>query len=77
MSIPTDLLGFFEQRNVGKFQEALEVYQADPNYFVTSKNQTVFEIILSTPSSATFIKLCMEHGANFYMVNRYDDMEIV
>lgn len=69
MSISNDLLGAFEQRNVGKFQEALEVYQADPNYFVKSKDRTVFEIILSTPKSSNFIKLCIENGADFYMVN--------
>lgn len=70
MSISNDLLGAFEQRNVGKFQEALEVYQADPNYFVKTRDRTVFEIILSTPKSAHFIKLCIDNGADFYMVNQ-------
>lgn len=70
MSISNDLLGAFEQRNFGKFQEALEVYQADPNYFVKTKDRTVFEIILSTPKSSSFIKLCIENGADFYMVNQ-------
>lgn len=69
MSISNDLLGAFEQRNFGKFQEYLEVYQADPNYFVETKDRTVFEIILSTPKSSNFIKLCIENGADFYMVN--------
>lgn len=69
MSISNDLLGAFEQRNFGKFQEALEVYQADPNFFVKSKDRTVFEIILSSPKSSNFIKLCLENGADFYMVN--------
>lgn len=69
MSISNNLLGAFEQRNVGKFQEALEVYQADPNYFVQSKDRTIFEIILSTPKSSQFIKLCIENGADFYMVS--------
>lgn len=64
-----DLLSAFEQRNLGKFQEALEVFEADPNYFVKTKDKTIFEIVLSTPDSAKFIKLCMENGADFYMVN--------
>lgn len=72
MSISNDLLGAFEQRNFGKFQEALEVYQADPNFFVKSKDRTVFEIILSSPQSSNFIKLCLENGADFYMVNQTD-----
>lgn len=70
MSLSNDLLGAFEQRNVGKFQEALEVYQADPNHFVKTKDRTVFEIILSTPKSSNFIKLCIDNGADFYMVNQ-------
>lgn len=68
MSIHKDLLGAFEQRNLGKFQEALEVFQADPNRFVKSKDKTIFEYILETPNSANFIKLCVENGADFYMV---------
>ncbi|KAJ6635134.1 Transient receptor potential cation channel protein painless [Pseudolycoriella hygida] len=72
MSISNDLLGAFEQRNVGKFQEALEVYRADPNYLDKTKERTVFEIILSTPNSSKFIKLCVENGADFYMKNTND-----
>lgn len=69
MSIHEDLLAAFEQRNLGKFQEALEVFEADPNYFVKTRDKTIFEIILGTPDSARFIKLCIENGADFYMVN--------
>lgn len=68
MSIHRDLLNAFEQGNIGKFQEALEVFQADPNYFVKSRDKTIFEIILETPNSSSFIKLCVENGADFYMV---------
>lgn len=75
MSISNDLLGAFEQRNVGKFQEYLEVYQADPNYLVKTKDRTVFEIILSTPKSSNFIKLCIENGADFYMVNEQQEAD--
>lgn len=70
MSIHKDLLNAFEHRNLGKFQEALEVFQANPNYLVKSKDKTIFEIILETPSSSNFIKLCIENGADFYMVNK-------
>lgn len=69
MSIHKDLLTAFEQRNYGKFQEALEVFQADPNHYVKSKDKTIFEVILETPSSSKFIKLCIDNGADFYMVN--------
>lgn len=69
MSIHSDLLIAFEQRNIGKFQEALEVFNADPNHIVKSRDKTIFEIALSTPGSSNFIKLCIENGADFYMVS--------
>lgn len=69
MSIQKDLLNAFEQRNLGKFQEALEVFQANPNFYVKESDQTVFEIVLSTPDSAKFIKLCIDNDADFYMVS--------
>lgn len=71
MSIHKDLLTAFEQTNVGKFQEALEVFQANPNYYVKAQDKTIFEIILETPGSSNFIKLCIENGADFYMVSEY------
>lgn len=74
MSISNDLLGAFEQRNIGKFQEALEVYGADPNVLIKTVDKTVFEIILSTPKSSNFIKLCVDNGADFYMVNLTENL---
>lgn len=69
MSIANDdLLISFEQGNFGKFQEALEVFQADPNGFVKAQGKTTFEIILSTPDSGKFIQLCIKNRADFYMV---------
>lgn len=68
-SIQKDLLNAFEQRNLGKFQEALEVFQANPNFYVKESDQTVFEIILSTPNTEKFIKLCIDNDADFYMVS--------
>lgn len=72
MSIHKDLLPYFEQGNLGKFQEALEVFQANPNYFVKERDKTVFEIILGTPNSSNFIKLCIENGADFFMVSEHN-----
>lgn len=69
MSINDELLGAFENRNLGKFSELLEVYEADPNYYVQSKNRTIFEIILSTPKSSSYIRKCIDFGADFYVVN--------
>ncbi|CAG9799622.1 unnamed protein product [Chironomus riparius] len=69
MSNNIDLYNAFKNRNLGKFTEALEVHEADPNYFVESKGRTVFEIILSTPGSHSFIKKCIEYGADFYVKN--------
>jgi hypothetical protein len=69
MSIQKDLLNAFEQRNLGKFQEALEVFQANPNFYVKESDKTIFEIILSTPGSAQYIKLCIDNDADFYMVS--------
>jgi hypothetical protein len=53
---------------MGKFTEALEVYQADPNFFKKEKHQTVFEMVLSTPKSGIFIRKCIEYGGEFFMV---------
>lgn len=68
MSHNHDLYLAFINRNLGKFTEALEVHEADPNFYVESKGRTVFELILSTPDSAGFIKKCLEYGADFYVV---------
>lgn len=64
-----DLYNAFENRNLGKFTEALEVHEADPNFFIEAKGRTIFEIILSTPDSSNFIRKCIEHGADFYVVS--------
>lgn len=64
-----ELLNAFESRNIGKFKEYLEVYEADPNYYVESRCRTIFEIILSTPKSSDFIRICIDFGADFYVVN--------
>ena len=63
-----DLLNLFQGRNIGKFTEYLEVHEADPNFYVESKNKTIFELILSTPDSSVFIRKCIEYGADFYVV---------
>lgn len=68
MSGHKDLLSAFEQGNIGKFQEALEVFQADPNFYERERDKTLFEIVLGTAKSAHFIKLCIQNGADFYMV---------
>ena len=63
-----ELLKAFENRNLGKFAELLEVYEADPNFFLQSKNRTIFELVLSTPNSSSFIRKCIDYGADFYVV---------
>lgn len=63
-----ELLNAFENRNIGKFTEFLEVHEADPNFTVESRNRSIFEIILSTPNSSNFIKKCIDFGADFYVV---------
>ncbi|KAG5679189.1 hypothetical protein PVAND_008777 [Polypedilum vanderplanki] len=67
-----ELYNAFENRNLGKFTEALEVHEADPNYFIDSKGRTIFEIILSTGGSSSFIKKCLQHGAEFNIKNIND-----
>jgi hypothetical protein len=64
-----ELYNSFLQRNFGKFVEALEVHEADPNFLIESKGVSVFEIILSTPDSSNFIRKCIEFGADFHMVS--------
>jgi hypothetical protein len=68
MSNNIDLYNAFKNRNLGKFTEALEVYEADPNYFLESIGRTVFEVILSEGGSSSYIKKCIEFGADFYVV---------
>lgn len=63
-----ELLNAFENRNIGKFAELLEVYEYDPNFYVEAKRRTIFEIILSTPNSAAFIRKCIDYGADFFVV---------
>ncbi|CRL06694.1 CLUMA_CG019590, isoform A [Clunio marinus] len=72
MSLNKDLLLAFEQRNFGKFQELLQVYLADPNYYIKEEEQTIFETILSSPNSENYIKLCIENGGDFYQKNSND-----
>lgn len=67
-----ELLNAFENRNLGKFAELLEVYEADPNFYVKSKSRTIFELILSTPNSSSFIRKCIEYGADFFVVNFFN-----
>lgn len=64
-----ELFNAFENKNLGKFEELLEVYEADPNFYIHAKNRTVFEIILSTPKSSAFIRKCIDYGADFYVVS--------
>ena len=73
MSIQKDLLNAFEQRNLGKFQEALVVFQANPNFYMKESDKTIFEHVLSTPNTANFIKVCIENDADFYMVSHQLD----
>jgi hypothetical protein len=70
-SSPDDLLDAFKRKNSRKFQECLEVYFADQNAICeVNTNRTVFETILSKPESSTFIEICLNHDADFYMVRR-------
>lgn len=70
MSSAKYLLNAFEQRNIGKFTEALEVFQMNPNDVDEVTNRTVFEIILSEPGSTDFIRVCLQNDADFYMVSQ-------
>jgi len=69
MSHNSELYTTFNEKNLGKFIEKLEVYGTDPNYKIEAKDYTIFEHILSTPGSKNFIKACVQHGADFNMVS--------
>ncbi|CAG9806961.1 unnamed protein product [Chironomus riparius] len=62
-----EMYSAFNERNLGKFIEELEVYKADPNFRIDAKDCTIFENILGTPGSGIFIKACLQHGADFNM----------
>lgn len=69
MSTPKDLLYAFQQRNLAKFEESLEILNVNPNEKVDINDElTVFETILRTEKSAEYIKLCLNNDADFYMV---------
>ena len=68
MSHNLELYSAFNERNLGKFIEVLEVYGADPNFKIEAKDCTIFEYILSTPGSGIFIEACIQNGADFNMV---------
>lgn len=68
MSHNSDLYKAFIDKSLGRFVEALEVFEADLNSFPQNESRTIFEIILSTPDSASFIEKCIEFGADFYEV---------
>ncbi|XP_070504989.1 transient receptor potential cation channel protein painless-like [Chironomus tepperi] len=67
MSHNIELYSAFNERNLGKFVETLEVYEANPNFKIDAKGCTLFEYILSTPNSGRFIEACIQHGADFNM----------
>lgn len=70
MSRNVELYSAFNEKNLSKFIEKLEVYETDPNFKIEAKDRTIFEHILSTPNSGAFIKACLQYGADFNMVNR-------
>lgn len=52
------------------FRYALEVVNCNPNLADASSSLSAFESVLQTPKSVEFIKLCINHGANFYQVRK-------
>lgn len=70
MSRNLELYSAFNERNFSKFIEELEVFETDPNFKIEAKDRTIFEHILSTPDSGAFIRVCLQHGADFNMVSR-------
>lgn len=78
MPTPNDLLYAFQQHNLSKFKELLEVLKVNPNKRVTINNdRTIFETILSTANSAEYIKLCLKNDADFHMVRyNYDRIKL-
>jgi len=64
-----ELIKHFRNGDLDKFQEILEVFQVDVNAVATSIDQSVFELILSTRDSSNYIDLCIENGADLFMVS--------
>ncbi|XP_070498442.1 transient receptor potential cation channel protein painless-like [Chironomus tepperi] len=65
-----DLHKAFEEKSLKKFVEALEVFEIDPNSKPDGDNRSVFESILSTPDSASYIQKCIEYGADLNVKNK-------
>ena len=61
----------FQQKNLQDFKYALENMKADPNVLDKTNEMSIFQSILQTPNSGAFIKLCIEHDAEAYIVRKY------
>ena len=65
----------FQRRNLDAFKFALVNGQANPNHVDTDNGITIFEEILQTPNSASFITLCIDNGADLYEVREEEEEE--
>lgn len=62
------LLDSINTRNLSDFRYQIQIMKCDPNLIDVSSGQSVFQTVLQTPNSAEFIKLCIDHGGDFYKV---------
>lgn len=51
------------------FKYALERLQADPNAIDPKIEKSIFEKVLETPDKAEYINLCIDNGADLYLVS--------
>lgn len=63
------LISAFQQRNLNAFKYALENLGADPNRKDPRTDSSIFENILMDAKTSDYISLCIDNGADLYLVN--------
>lgn len=63
------LISAFQQRNLNAFKFALENLGADPNRKDPRTDSSIFENILMDAKTGDYISLCIDNGADLYLVN--------
>lgn len=71
------LISAFQRKNLDAFRFALENLHADPNAVDPRIDLTIFEKVLQTPESSDYIILCIDNGADLYLVRIFFEVFVV
>lgn len=71
------LISAFQRKNLDAFRFGLESLHADPNAIDPRIDLTIFEKVLQTPDSSDYIILCIDNGADLYLVRTFFEVFVV